>query len=197
MGHDGSIRPREAFTVKRLFVLLSALALFGAFAFGSTIVRADDQGENDNAQCQSNSQGENEPGDTRVAIAASDRDGTEGDDNEQGTSGDDVISGRGGDDELEGDQGDDDLCGDAGDDDMKGGPGNDVMNGGAGNVEGQAGNDLLIGGKGHDVLRGGRGRDRIRARDGVRDRINCGAGDDTVRADRADVVASNCEHVSR
>ena len=49
--------------MKRLLILMSALALFGAFAFGSTIVRADDQGENDNAQCQSNSQGENEPGD--------------------------------------------------------------------------------------------------------------------------------------
>jgi len=56
---------------------------------------------------------------------------------------------------------------------------------------------VLVGGPGRDVLNGGRGRDRIFARDGVRDRINCGAGVDTVRADRADVVASNCEHVSR
>jgi Ca2+-binding RTX toxin-like protein len=185
--------------MKRLFIPLCTLALFGAFAFGSTIVRADDQGENDNAQCQSNSQGENEPGDTRVATAASDRDGTEGDDNEQGTSGDDGISGRAGDDEIEGEQGDDDLCGDEGDDGMKGGPGNDVMNGGPGNddMQGDDGNDVMIGGKGHDLLRGGRGRDRIRARDGVRDRVNCGPGVDTVRADRADVVARNCEHVSR
>jgi Ca2+-binding RTX toxin-like protein len=184
--------------MKRLLILMSSLALLGAFAFGATVVRADGSSGDDNTQCQSNSQGENETGGDR-AVIASDRNGTEGDDNEQGTSGDDVISGRGGDDEIEGDQGDDDLCGDQGDDHMKGGSGNDVMNGGAGNddIEGQGGNDLLIGGKGHDVLGGGPGRDRIRARDGVRDRINCGAGDDTVRADRSDVVASNCEHVSR
>ena len=188
--------------MKRLIILLSSLALFGAFALGASIVRADDSSADDNAQCQSNAQGENEPGDTsgdRVAIAADDRNGTEGDDNERGSSGDDTISGRAGDDEIEGDQGDDDLCGDEGDDTIQGGAGNDTLNGGPGDddLEGQSGNDLLIGGKGHDVLRGGRGRDRIRARDGVRDRINCGAGVDTVRADRADVVASNCEHVSR
>jgi len=189
--------------MKRLLILMSAVALFGAFTFGSTIVRADDQGENDNAQCQSNSQGENEPGDDnggdRVAVTADDRNGTEGDDNEQGSSDDDTISGRAGDDEIEGEQGDDDLCGDEGDDDMHGGAGNDVMNGGRGNddMDGEGGNDVMIGGKGHDVMRGGHGRDRIRARDGVRDRINCGAGVDTVRADRADSVARNCEHVSR
>jgi Ca2+-binding RTX toxin-like protein len=56
---------------------------------------------------------------------------------------------------------------------------------------------VLVGGKGHDTLNGGRGNDRIFARDGVRDHINCGSGNDSVRADRADVVARNCEHVSR
>ena len=188
--------------MKRLLILLSSLALFGALAFGSTIVRADDNSGDGNAQCQSNAQGENEPGDDHGgarAVAADDRNGTEGDDNEHGTSGDDNISGRAGDDESRATratttsvatQGDDHLTGGPGDDELRGGPGDD-------DLEGQSGNDLLIGGKGHDKLMGGRGRDRIRARDGVRDHINCGAGADSVRADRADVVASNCEHVSR
>jgi Ca2+-binding RTX toxin-like protein len=179
--------------MKRLLILMSALALLGAAALGTTIVRAD-EGSDDNAQCQSS---DDHGGDR--AIVADDRNGTEGDDNEQGTESDDNISGRAGDDELEGEQGDDDLCGDEGDDTLKGGAGDDHLNGGSGDddVEGQSGNDVLVGGKGHDLLRGGRGRDLIRARDGVRDRINCGAGVDTVRADRADVVARNCEHVSR
>ena len=112
--------------MKRLLTLMSALALFGAFAFGSTVVRADDHGGDDNTQCQSNAQGESgdDQGGDR-AVMASDRDGTESDDNEQGSSGDDVISGRGGDDEIEGNQGDDDLCGDQGDDDLNGGSGDE------------------------------------------------------------------------
>lgn len=184
--------------MKRLLILLSSLALFGALAFGSTIVRAEDSSGDGNAQCQGATETGDDHGGDR-AIAAEDRNGTSGDDNERGTSGDDNVSGRAGDDELEGEQGDDDLCGDEGDDHLQGGPGDDELRGGPGDddLEGQSGNDLIIGGKGHDRLAGGRGRDRIRARDGVRDRVNCGAGIDSVRADRADVVASNCEHVSR
>jgi Ca2+-binding RTX toxin-like protein len=190
--------------MRRIIILLSSLALLGALALGATIVRADDGTDGGNSsQCQASSGAQD-----RVAVAADDRNGTSGDDNESGTSGDDHISGQAGDDQLEGDQGDDDLCGDQGDDDLKGGQGNDTLQGGPGNdqlegdqgnddLEGQSGNDVLVGGSGHDTLNGGRGRDRILARDGMRDRINCGAGVDSVRADRADVVASNCEHVSR
>jgi Ca2+-binding RTX toxin-like protein len=177
--------------MKRLLILLTSLALFGALAFGSTMVLADDNGSDDNAQCQSGAHDR--------AIAAEDRNGTEGDDNEHGTSGDDNVSGQAGDDEIDGEQGDDDLCGDEGDDHLKGGAGDDTLRGGPGDdaLEGQSGDDLIVGGTGHDTLEGGRGRDRIRARDGVRDHINCGAGTDNVRADRADVVARNCEHESR
>jgi Ca2+-binding RTX toxin-like protein len=176
--------------MKRLIILLSSLALFGALTLGSTIVRADDGSGDDNAQCQSTATNTtSQTGDDR-AIVADDRNGTSGDDNENGTAGDDNISGRAGDDDIQGDQGDDELCGDQGDDHLNGGPGND-------DLEGGPGNDVLVGGKGHDILEGGRGRDRIFARDGMRDRINCGSGVDTVRADRADVVARNCEHVSR
>jgi hypothetical protein len=34
-------------------------------------------------------------------------------------------------------------------------------------------------------------------RDGRRDRVDCGRGEDSVKADRKDVVSHNCEHVSR
>ena len=37
----------------------------------------------------------------------------------------------------------------------------------------------------------------IAARDGDRDRINCGTGFDKVTADRIDLVSSNCESVKR
>ncbi len=52
------------------------------------------------------------------------------------------------------------------------------------------------GARSHRVI-GGRGNDRIRALNGVRDRINCGRGVDTVRADDNDRVSANCENVSR
>src|SRR5438046_829613 len=83
--------------------------------------------------------------------------------------------------------------------DMSGGAGDDDMNGNAGSddITGDAGNDDITGGKGNDVLAGNRGRDTIHARDGRTDRINCGKGEDTVKADDKDKVASNCEHVQR
>ena len=59
---------------------------------------------------------------------------------------------------------------------------------GSGGDEGGGGNDALIGGPGNDT---------IKARDGHADRINCGRGNDRVKADRKDKVAKNCEHVSR
>lgn len=62
---------------------------------------------------------------------------------------------------------------------------------------GLGGNDLLDGGPGRDVLSGGPGNDTIHARDGARDRIGCGSGRDTVVADRVDVVARDCERVTR
>ena len=57
------------------------------------------------------------------------------------------------------------------------------------------GNDKIIGGKGSDVLDGGLDPDRIVADDGTRDVIDCGEGDDVVRADPVDEVARNCERV--
>ena len=62
---------------------------------------------------------------------------------------------------------------------------------------GGPGNDTIIGGPGRDVLIGGPGNDVLSARDGQRDRIRCGPGRDRVIADRFDVVARDCELVSR
>jgi hemolysin type calcium-binding protein/WD40 repeat protein len=81
---------------------------------------------------------------------------------------------------------------------MRGGGGNDTISagGGADSVYGDAGNDRLDGGSGRDKVFGGSGNDAIVAADGAVDRIDCGAGKDTIRADRKDVVR-NCEKVTR
>ena len=134
-----------------------------------------------------------------------------------GEAGRDRLSGAGGADGLTGGARNDRLSGGAGNDRIAGGAGNDVLSGngerdrlygGAGNdrlsggadidrLYGGDGNDRLSGGAGVNRLYGGKGRDVIIARNGVRDTINCGAGRDTVRADRRDRVAANCENVSR
>lgn len=84
-------------------------------------------------------------------------------------------------------------------------------------ITGTSGPDTLIGTREHDVIRGlggadtingrgdgdslygGGGGDVIRARDGERDRIDCGAGRDTVYADpdNEDAIAADCEVVNR
>lgn len=87
--------------------------------------------------------------------------------------------------------------------------GRDRINGGAGDdaIAGGAGADDLTGGPGWDVINGGPGNDVIDARDpgsGRADRgIVCGAGTDTVYADRSDrrrvggrgTIAPDCERV--
>jgi hypothetical protein len=79
--------------------------------------------------------------------------------------------------------------------DVFGGDGPDKLTGdGAANtIDGGAGDDHISGGKGEDVLLGGDGDDLIDSRDGVRDRVECGAGADTATIDRIDVVSSDCE----
>ena len=53
--------------------------------------------------------------------------------------------------------------------------------------------DRIKGLRGRDVLNGGGGQDRINARDGVRDLVSCGGGEDTVLADSKDAL-SGCEN---
>jgi Ca2+-binding RTX toxin-like protein len=87
---------------------------------------------------------------------------------------------------------------------LRGGPGNDILRGGPhfNNLRGGPGKDILrglgrrdflYGGWGDDRLRGGRGRDWLRAgpgqdvllaRDGRRDRVNGGDGQDSAQIDR-------------
>jgi hypothetical protein len=62
-------------------------------------------------------------------------------------------------------------------------------------LRGGAGNDWLAGGAGQDTFRAGAGNDAIDAVDGARDVVVCGPGYDQVTADRADVVARDCESV--
>jgi hypothetical protein len=79
--------------------------------------------------------------------------------------------------------------------DVIGSPHNDNLlgNAGANRLAGGAGRDRLVGGPGTDALDGGEGDDGIESADGVHDIVNCGAGRDTVDADRSDTVASDCE----
>jgi hypothetical protein len=109
----------------------------------------------------------------------------------------------------------------SGDSTVKGSPGaddirtwdlSDTIDAGAGNdkIEAGNGNDTITGGPGEDqinadaaadscnylVCRRSFGNDTIHARDGERDSIECGVGEDKVIADAQDVV-SNCETIDR
>ncbi len=90
------------------------------------------------------------------------------------------------------------LTGDGGANILRGRGGHDRLYGRGGNdtLYGDAGNDLLDGGAGLDRFFGGTGRDTIRARDGRRERIDCGPGRDTAIVDKGDVVRG-CETVRR
>jgi RTX calcium-binding nonapeptide repeat (4 copies) len=76
----------------------------------------------------------------------------------------------------------------AGDDTFLGGPGADVADLGLGN-------DVVDPGPGSDFVLGGDGDDTIAVRDGFGDVVECGPGNDTVTADRVDVL-SGCENVA-
>jgi hypothetical protein len=99
------------------------------------------------------------------------------------------------------------------DGDLDAGDGNDLVTGGSGRdyIRGRSGSDILSGGANKDVIEGGLGRDTIRGGDGDdalignesgepdgdRDIFACGSGTDSVEADDADFVGSDCEHVNR
>jgi Ca2+-binding RTX toxin-like protein len=55
--------------------------------------------------------------------------------------------------------------------------------------------DSIIGGLGSDTLDGYAGDDTIDARDGLPDRVLCGAGNDVALVDAIDRVCDNCETV--
>jgi Ca2+-binding RTX toxin-like protein len=124
--------------------------------------------------------------------------GTPQDDVLTGTPDSDLIRGRAGADDLRGLEGDDCIVGGAGADRAEGGAGEDELRGGNARdvLLGQGDDDRLKAGKGEDVLRGGGGDDFLRAGRGGRDKLRCGAGDDTARVDKRDNVRG-CETVER
>jgi hypothetical protein len=76
------------------------------------------------------------------------------------------------------------------------GPGNDTVFGSAGAnvVDGGTGNDQLTGGGGVDTFIGGPGDDLIFARDGLRERVDCGADGGSATVDTIDIVVG-CSRV--
>jgi Ca2+-binding RTX toxin-like protein len=100
--------------------------------------------------------------------------------------------------DVVGTDGPDRLVGTARSDSICALPGADRIAGGAGAdmIDAGAGHDTIRPGPGRDVVLGAEGRDRIYARDGQRDRVDCGAFLDTVYADRFDRLRA-CERVSR
>jgi Ca2+-binding RTX toxin-like protein len=153
-----------------------------------------------------------------VALAVT-KIGTNGPDTLRGTNGDDTLIGKGGNDILFALAGNDTLLGGGGKDviyggslaeplggtkNMVGGDGNDAFFGGLGsdNMVGGDGNDYMVGGEfvppaAKDTISGGAGNDVIDVlnKPAGKDVVSCGGGFDRVLADRADVVAPDCERV--
>ena len=67
----------------------------------------------------------------------------------------------------------------------------------AATIHGTAHGDSIVGTQGADTIAAGAGNDFVQAAFGGVDHVDCGPGADVVSADLADVVAGNCEVVSR
>jgi hypothetical protein len=120
---------------------------------------------------------------------AHERRGTPGPDLLDGGDGGDLILGLGGADRIRGGRGHDCLVGGPGDDRLLGDEGADRLTGGSGA-------DRLDGGPGRNAYDAGVGGDRVEARNGRRELVRCGPGEDFVRADPNDRLRG-CEHVAR
>ena len=85
--------------------------------------------------------------------------------------------------------------GEHGSDQLAGGPLDDVLDGGDGGDEitGNGGADAIHAGEGADGVDAGEGDDRVYTLDGRGEVVQCGAGDDEIVADFADVLLS-CEY---
>jgi hypothetical protein len=64
-------------------------------------------------------------------------------------------------------------------------------------ISGTLGSDQIKPRAGNDGVRALAGNDRIDVRGGGKDRVNCGGGADSVKADKRDKLAKNCEQRSR
>jgi Glycosyl hydrolase family 3 C-terminal domain/Fibronectin type III-like domain/PA14 domain/Bacterial Ig domain/RTX calcium-binding nonapeptide repeat (4 copies) len=124
--------------------------------------------------------------------------GRRGGDCLEGEGGRDGLSGGAGEDRLDGGSASDVVRGYGGDDRVGGGRGRDRLSGGGGNdrIEGQRGDDRIDAAGGRDRMLAGTGDDRIDAKDGRRDRVDCGRGFDTVEADRRERL-KRCERIRR
>jgi Ca2+-binding RTX toxin-like protein len=102
------------------------------------------------------------------------------------------ISGLGGGDQINGGGGADLIKGGLGRDELSDGLGRDTVYGGAG-----VDNLIAYGDTSVDYFYAGGGDDTVQSRDipAVKDVVSCGAGTDTVYADKADVVSDDCEQV--
>ena len=98
------------------------------------------------------------------------------------------------------------VLGNSGSETLRGTDGRNWISGsgGADTLYGLAGNDLLVGGgedddifggPGGDKLLSGLGNDFVEARDGERDYVDCGAGQDAASVDEEDYVNVSCERV--
>jgi hypothetical protein len=114
--------------------------------------------------------------------------GTDDADDLAGSNGGDVIFGYGGADRIDGRSGHDCLLGGRGNDALVGGGGNDRLTGGSGN-------DTLKGGPGTNAYDAGSGNDLVEARNGKKETVRCGSGNDRARVDKSDRV-SGCERVT-
>ncbi len=98
---------------------------------------------------------------------------------------------------VDGGEGNDRLTGSSGPEQFAPGSGDDVVNAGGGDDEIRDAPtwEPPTASAGADVFNLGDGDDTVHARDGIRDQIQCGAGNDTAHADAIDVVAADCETV--
>jgi Ca2+-binding RTX toxin-like protein len=141
--------------------------------------------------------------------------GGPGNDVADGGAGPDTVFGDAGEDNLRGGTEADGVNGGDGDDQMDGGPGNDIFTGGAGNdtalySDRATAVDVTLDGADNDgekderdqvrttveSTKTGGGNDFVNLRDGVKGNVSCGAGTDSVRVDRTDEVASDCEEAT-
>lgn len=131
--------------------------------------------------------------------------GESGDDRLFGRANGDCLYGGRGNDFLQGGHGADALFGRSGDDKISGGDQEDFVIGAAGRdrilggsdddrLYGSGGADYIRGGAGYDTISAGPGNDRIDASGRGLDRVDCGSGEDRVRAKRLEHLY-RCEHV--
>lgn len=188
--------------------VLAGLSIFAAMAMAATVT-GDDDPENLRGTSKADTITANGGDDKVDARAGADTiDLGVGNDRSYARQGQDSVRGGDGDDTMHGGQGNDTQYGDAGNDLIYAGLGRDVTYGGDGNDTLWA----LARGDVHgrydtraDTLYGEAGDDLFRTRDGERDAISCGEGNDTAYLDFKDRIVDataenkngSCETVVR